>query len=126
MKKRIRIENADELQAAITEAEGRAKVRLMLAEEVQEAAEEFEKRTFNPSKKALKGCRLTIQAEANTVANSYYGTPCETVVTLEHDTKGWFLYAASRQPMRGHSWNCQAYYMSEELQQHIVYKAATF
>ena len=105
--KRVRLNDLESIQRVIDEAEGMARKRWLSAEEVVEYVANWHRRSCDIPKSALVGCKMKIQACADTVAKCYRGTPYETVAYLSHDTQGWYVECVRRESMKGHSWNVE-------------------
>lgn len=94
--KKIYSTDIERLNAAIAEAEGKARERRMTAEECAERLEGAESYLHNPSKAALRGCRCRVHASNESLPRSYKYPAESTQAVFEHDGKGWVLVSVSR------------------------------
>ena len=95
---KISSENAEKINAALSEAEGRATARKLDADDLIEIAERSEKevaaRTLLP-KSHQTGAVVTYRMGLN-LPNNYKYAPEYTEVTLGRRKSGWFLLSAGR------------------------------
>lgn len=103
--KKIYSTDTDRLNAAIAEAEGRAKERLMTAADCAGRLEGTERSLHNPSKAALKGCSCRVHA-SNGLPHSYKYPAQSTQVEFEHDGRGWVLVRVSRDKLKSSAKLC--------------------
>lgn len=93
--------DTDKLNAAITEAEGRATARTMNAEYVGSKLFYVVNRYLNGMpKKALAGTRATIHASTKKLPSSYKYRAESTQAEFLHDGKGWALVSVWRGTLR--------------------------
>lgn len=89
---KINVTSTDKLAAAITEAEGQSRVRLIAPTDVQRAVARIEKRLVDLlPKKVWSGLRFEVNPAGESVANAYKGVPMSTHVTVERFPSGWFV-----------------------------------
>lgn len=93
-KKKIYLHDAERLQSAINQAEGRATQRCISA---TDCAERLDKCNLCGMPKCkLKGCTVVIHGANNRMPQSYrYPAQC-TQVTFRHDGKDWEFLSAKR------------------------------
>lgn len=93
--------DTDKLNAAITEAEGRATARTMNAEYVGSKLFYVVNRYLNDMpKKALTGTRATVHASTKKLPSSYKYRAESTQAEFLHDGKGWTLVSVWRGTLR--------------------------
>lgn len=92
--------DTERLNAAIAEAEGKARERCMTATECAERLEGAERYMHNPSKAALKGCKCRVHASNESLPRSYKYPAVSTQADFEHDGKGWVLVSVSRDRLK--------------------------
>jgi len=88
MKTIINEANKDKLTAAIKEAEGRASVRCITAEDIIMAADKITKR-LGVTKKNLIGSVALVDINAQDFPNAYRYTPESTQFRMEYTASGW-------------------------------------
>lgn len=98
--KKIYSTDTERLNAAIAEAEGKARERCMTAGECAARLEGAEIYMHNPSKAALKGCKCRVHASNESLPRSYKYPASSTQVVFEHDGKGWVLVSVSRDHLK--------------------------
>lgn len=104
--KKIYSTDTDRLNAAIAEAEGRAKERCMTAADCAGRLEGAERYLHNPSKAALKGCKCRVHASNESLPHSYKYPASSTQAEFEHDGKGWVLVRVSRDRLKSSAKLC--------------------
>ena len=93
--------DTDKLNAAITEAEGRATARTMSAEYADSKLFYVVNSYLNGMpKKALTGTRATVHASTEKLPSSYKYRAESTQAEFMHDGKGWFLVSVWRGTLR--------------------------
>jgi hypothetical protein len=100
MKIIVKEANADRINAAIKEAEGRATARTITAKDVISAAEKITRR-LDISKTALKGVSAHVDAWAQDFPRAYKYTPESTQFDLIHTGSGWALVNVDRDRTHG-------------------------
>ena len=90
MKIKVDEKHVEQLQAAIEEAEGRAKARTITAMTVLWAVKEVEQ-TLSIPKKHMIGIRVRCDLHAQKYPNAYKYTPESTQFNLERFPSGWFV-----------------------------------
>jgi hypothetical protein len=118
----IRLNERETIEAMIKKVQYRCNVRLHSYDALIADVNAWERRAFNPSKSALRGCKLISQASGEKVAKRYNGIPMETVINLEHDTVGWLVVSVERVPVKAHDWTVTVE-PSESVASWVVYKA---
>lgn len=98
--KKIYSTDIDRLNAAIAEAEGKARERCMTAKECAARLEGAESYLHHPSKAALKGCKCRVHASNESLPRSYKYPAKSTQADFEHDGKGWVLVSVSRDTLK--------------------------
>ena len=95
---KISAENAEKINAAISEIEGRATARTLDADDLitiaERSTEQVEARTFLPKSHQV-GAVVTYRMGLN-LPNNYKYAPEYTEVTLGRRKSGWFLLSARR------------------------------
>lgn len=104
--KKIYSTDTDRLNAAIAEAEGKARERRMTAEECAAHLECAEEYLHNPSKAALKGCKCRVHASNESLPRSYRYPASSTQADFEHDGKGWVLISVTRGTLKSSAKLC--------------------
>ncbi len=99
--KKIYLHDAECLQSAINQAEGRATQRCLSADD---CAERLDKCNLCGMPKCrLKGCTATIHGSNDRMPQSYkYPAQC-TQVTFRHDGKDWVFVSAKRDYIHVHA-----------------------
>lgn len=123
MNKKIRLTDIEALQAFIDMAEGKATQRCLSAQRLVRKVSEWERKVGSPPKRLLRGVMLDVQASGEKFPNAYKYTPMETVVSLNHDTVGWYVTCAERTAVMSHSWTVTATLPDKELGDRILEKA---
>ena len=100
MKIIVKEANADRINAAIKEAEGRATARTITAMDVNSAAEKITRR-LNISKTALKGVSAHVDPWAQDFPRAYKYTPESTQFDLIYTGSGWALVNVDRDRTHG-------------------------
>lgn len=95
--KRIYSTDTEALQAAISEAEGRAAARTLSAQNANNALEEVVFSVLHRMpKKYLAGCRATVHASTERLPRAYKYRAESTQAHFIHDGKGWLLESVER------------------------------
>ena len=95
--KKIYSTNTEALQAAISEAEGRATARTLSAQNANDALEEVVFGILRRMpKKYLVGCRATVHASTERLPRAYKYRAESTQAHFIHDGKGWLLESVER------------------------------
>lgn len=99
MKILINEKNADKINAAIKEAEGRASVRTVTFTEVMKSVKHIETVLGIPKAKMV-GIIADVDYHAQNFPNAYKCTPESTHFCMERTKSGWVLYSVSRETTR--------------------------
>jgi len=95
--KKIYSTDTEALQAAISEAEGRATARTLSAQSANDALESVVYDVLRRMpKKALAGCRATVHASNERLPRAYKYRAESTQAHFVHDGKGWLLESVER------------------------------
>lgn len=95
--KKIYSTNTEALQAAISEAEGRATARTLSAQNANDALEEVVFSVLHRMpKKHPVGCRATVHASTERLPRAYKYRAESTYAHFVHDGKGWLLESVER------------------------------
>lgn len=90
--KKIYAHDTEALQAAITEAEGRATARTLGAEDAADRLDDVACNALRDMpKKRLAGCRAVVHASTERLPNAYKYRADSTKAVFEHDGKDWVL-----------------------------------
>lgn len=108
------------LGAAIREAEGRAKVRTIDADDVAAALHDLEKR-LGISKKSMEGLHVTVDLHAHRFSNAYKGIPESTIFDAEYRRGAWRVVDIRRDRTRAPS-NAIVVRHTEQSRQAIIDK----
>ena len=90
----------EDIQKMIDAAEGKATARTLNAAELCAKATAAEKMMHWPSKKALKGTKVTVHASTEKLPSAYKYRAESTQAELEHDGKGWVLVEVKRATLK--------------------------
>lgn len=85
----------DKINAAIAQAEGRARVRTLNYNDVKDLCERFEG-VYEVKKRYLDGCCFSYIEGADDFASSYRGMPYGTEIYATHHKGKWYLVGAER------------------------------
>lgn len=99
MKILINEKNADKINAAIKEAEGRASVRTVTFTEVMKSVKHIEM-TLGIPKTKMVGIIADVDYHAQNFPNAYKYTPESTHFCMERKNSGWVLIHVSRETTR--------------------------
>lgn len=99
MKIIIREANAEKINAAIRDAEGRATARTITAQNVIDTARKITRRLDIP-KKYMVGITASVDYHAQNFPNAYRYTPESTHFTMTCTASGWILTGVSRETTR--------------------------
>ena len=94
---KIDIANTEKLEAALKDAQKRARVHLLKASDIREIASEVDKKLDEAN--VPKSCRqgITVTIDPYRVCKSYgYYYPKTTVAELKHGKEKWFVTAIER------------------------------
>ena len=95
--KKIYSTNTEAIQAAISEAEGRATARTLSAQNANDALESVVYDVLRQMpKKVLAGCRAIVHASTERLPRAYKYRAESTQAHFVHDGKGWFLDSVER------------------------------
>lgn len=81
--------------AALTDAQGKARVRTITASDIAVALDEVERR-LDISKRAMDGIHVTIDPNAQNFPNAYKGIPTSTIFRATYKRDHWTLDAIWR------------------------------
>ncbi len=95
MKIIVKAENAEKIQRAIDEAEGKARERKVTAEKLIACAEKMDKK-LGIAPAHLKGVTARVDINAQDFPNAYRYIPESTVATFEHTGRAWALIDVKR------------------------------
>lgn len=95
MKIIVKAENAEKIQKAINEAEGKARERKVTAKQLIACAEKLDKK-LGIAPAHLKGVTARVDINAQDFPNAYKYIPESTVATLEHTGRAWALIDVKR------------------------------
>lgn len=115
---------SEKLSAAITEAEGRARVRTITVRDICKALARVEKR-LNITKKAMEGVTICIDDNAQNFPNCYHGRPESTVFKAEYHNGNWYITDIYRTytSRANHGYTI---HLTEEAKQTILEKISEF
>lgn len=88
------------IQKMIDAAEGKAAARTLNAGDLCAKATAAEKMMHWPSKKSLKGTKITVHASTEKLPNAYKYRAESTQAELEHDGKGWVIVEVKRATLK--------------------------
>ena len=95
MKIIVKAENAEKIQKAIDEAEGKARERKVTAKQLIACAEKMDK-MLGIAPAHLKGVTARVDINAKDFPNAYKYIPEGTVATFEHTGRSWALIDVKR------------------------------
>lgn len=95
MKIIVKAENAEKIQRAIDEAEGKARERKVTAKQLIACAEKMDKK-LSIAPAHLKGVTARVDINAQDFPNAYKYIPESTVATFEHTGRAWALIDVKR------------------------------
>ena len=95
MKIIVKTENAEKIQKAIDEAEGKARERKVTAKQLIACAEKLDKK-LGIAPAHLKGVTARVDINAQDFPNAYKYIPESTVATFEHTGRAWALIDVKR------------------------------
>lgn len=95
MKIIIKAENAERIQKAINEVEGKARERKVTAKQLIACAEKLDKK-LGIAPAHLKGVTARVDINAQDFPNAYKYIPESTVATFEHTGRSWALIDVKR------------------------------
>lgn len=95
MKIIVKSENAEKIQKAIDEAEGKSRERKVTAEQLIVCAEKLDKK-LGIAPAHLKGVTARVDINAKDFPNAYKFIPESTVATFEHTGRAWALIDVKR------------------------------
>lgn len=90
----------EDIQKMIDAAEGKASVRTLSAGDLCAKAAAAERMMHWPSKKALKGTKITVHASTEKLPSAYKYRAESTQAELEHDGKGWVIVEVKRATLK--------------------------
>lgn len=82
---------AEKLTSAITEAEGRARVRLLNARDICKALDIVENKIGSITKKSMEGIHICVDVNAQNFPNCYKGSPESTIFCAEYRKGHWYI-----------------------------------
>lgn len=95
MKIIVKSENAEKIQKAINEAEGKARERKVTAKQLIACAEKLDKK-LGIAPAHLKGVTARVDINAQDFPNAYKYIPESTVAIFEHTGRAWALIDVKR------------------------------
>lgn len=122
---RIEEKNRDKINAAIKEAEGKARERLMDYDMLIKNIQIFERHYAMTTKKHWENMRVVINPHAENFPHAYKYTPYGTVCTIFRTKGKWNLVYVERDYVNGEK-NFKVKNMSEETKKEIIESMTRF